>query len=465
MNRRRFLHTAVAAGMAGLLPSAVRADASPKVRERKDVAKLDPNGPELTAYRKAVTVMKQRSMKDNKDRIGWEAQARIHLDSCPHGNWFFFPWHRTYLWRFEEICRAACGNPDFALPYWDWTTHPSIPASFWGQDNVLIDNSRVVKQQEETDREFVGESIVHDILDTEDFIAFAGGATDKLRPERRVGGGLVEVTPHNYVHNFVGGNMGGFLSPLDPVFWLHHANVDRLWTVWGARHAEFQLDDPRFLNLEMAFFDTAGKEVKNKVKDVLNTATLGYRYPGQRTDQPPAPKLIEVVLAPAPGLSSEVEVKGVIRGDQPLAVPLPAAEPLQAQLAGIARAAKEKKTHTAVRLTIEVMKPPKDTNVAVRVFLNDDKANEKTPVKDNPHYVGTFMFFEHAGEGHGHRKDEGATIVLDAAPALRRLGDRFDAKAPLKVQLVVVPMQPGRKATEALTPGKVQISVIQAGDK
>jgi hypothetical protein len=307
--------------------------------------------------------------------------------------------------------------------------------------------------------------MVNDILDTEDFIALAGGATHELRPQRRVGGGLVEVTPHNYVHNFVGGIMGGFLSPLDPVFWLHHANVDRLWTEWVARHAEFQLNDDRFHNCELVFFDTAGKEVKNKVKDILSTPALGYRYTGQHADPPPPARPIQLVIAPADDLVSQVEVKGVIRGEQPLAVPLPSAEPLQAQLARIARTPKDGKTHAAARLTIEVMKPPKDRNIAVRVFLNDDKANEKTQTRDNPNYVGSFTFFEHTGAGHGHRKDEGVTIVLDAAHTLRRLGARFDAKAPLKVQLVVVPLQANRKVTETLVPGNVQMSVIRAGEK
>jgi tyrosinase len=48
--------------------------------------------------------------------------------------------------------------------------------------------------------------------------------------------GALEQTPHNDVHGLVGGPsgfMGAFdTAPLDPVFWLHHANIDRLWESW-----------------------------------------------------------------------------------------------------------------------------------------------------------------------------------------------------------------------------------------
>ena len=58
---------------------------------------------------------------------------------------------------------------------------------------------------------------------------------------------IPEAFMHNYIHGLVGGvifdpatslldplgTMGSFVSsPYDPVFWLHHANVDRLWAEW-----------------------------------------------------------------------------------------------------------------------------------------------------------------------------------------------------------------------------------------
>jgi tyrosinase len=41
-----------------------------------------------------------------------------------------------------------------------------------------------------------------------------------------------ESMPHNPVHNLIGNVMALMTSPVDPIFWLHHANVDRLWSAW-----------------------------------------------------------------------------------------------------------------------------------------------------------------------------------------------------------------------------------------
>ena len=41
---------------------------------------------------------------------------------------------------------------------------------------------------------------------------------------------------HNRVHRWVGGHMLGGASVNDPVFWLHHAFVDLLWSRWQKRH-------------------------------------------------------------------------------------------------------------------------------------------------------------------------------------------------------------------------------------
>ncbi len=48
--------------------------------------------------------------------------------------------------------------------------------------------------------------------------------------------GTLEATPHNNVHNIVGGLMGGTQSALDPIFMMHHCNIDRIWAVWNVNN-------------------------------------------------------------------------------------------------------------------------------------------------------------------------------------------------------------------------------------
>ena len=69
------------------------------------------------------------------DPRGWGYQAAVHgrtgaapvgvvWNECQHGSWHFLPWHRAYLYYFEEIVRAEVisqgGPADWALPYWNY---------------------------------------------------------------------------------------------------------------------------------------------------------------------------------------------------------------------------------------------------------------------------------------------------------------------------------------------------------
>src|SRR5262245_19941033 len=130
--RREFLRRAgagtlsvCAAAWAG--PPAAAA-AGGRVRTRRDIYTLDPDGPEIAAIRKGVAVMKSRKPDDP---TSWRYQANIHgtydaplrpgWATCQHGNYWFPPWHRMEVYFFERILRAASGDPELTLPYWNYS--------------------------------------------------------------------------------------------------------------------------------------------------------------------------------------------------------------------------------------------------------------------------------------------------------------------------------------------------------
>ena len=92
---------------------------------------------------------------------------------------------------------------------------------------------------------------------------------------------------HNRVHLWIGGNMAPMTSPNDPVFFLHHCFVDKLWADWqavqlernpeAAPHYAPERDGPPGHNLE----DRLAPWTR-KIKDVLSIAELGYTY--EQTD-------------------------------------------------------------------------------------------------------------------------------------------------------------------------------------
>ena len=239
LNRRKFIKGSAAAAALGVTASI--ASSHPKraeLRTRLNASKLPADHKVFEQYAEAVRKMHELPISDRRN---WRRQAIIHADHCAHDRRFFFPWHRHYIHQFELICAELVGDPSFALPYWDWTVNRgSIPdafyqlkplnvehwkddgkhqASAWGQINTS--GIRLLKK---------GVGLQDD--------ARRGGEFTNASIERKLSNRSFSTLtaeidrPHGIAHVVIGGHMADGLSPLDPIFWLHHSNVDRLWHQW-----------------------------------------------------------------------------------------------------------------------------------------------------------------------------------------------------------------------------------------
>jgi hypothetical protein len=103
--------------------------------------------------------------------------------------------------------------------------------------------------------------------------------------------GALEQTPHNDIHvalvgaNPVGRCQGGFMidpncAAFDPIFWLHHGDIDRLWNNWIASGGgRANPPDASWNSARFTFYDENGTEVTMTAADVVDTAgQLGYVY-------------------------------------------------------------------------------------------------------------------------------------------------------------------------------------------
>jgi tyrosinase len=210
----------IACGLPGI---AALAQAGPP--QRRSLGDLAPNDPTVEAWRDAV---RQMRAKPPADPLGWQGLASIHgtaagFNRCPHGNWYFLPWHRAYVLMYERLTRELTGFEEFALPYWDWTRDRQLPATFaqptWnGAPNPLFEASRAMGPTESLPDEIVGPGVIATIMGEVEFEIFGTSrptGQDSLDPAwlRRNGvQGTLEFTPHNNVHGIVGGLMGGSRS-------------------------------------------------------------------------------------------------------------------------------------------------------------------------------------------------------------------------------------------------------------
>lgn len=297
-------------------------------RVRRNVWELvaDPNDKTLEWYNRAIGAMKARPIADHRS---WRFQAAVHdydrqedplaqasdvlpsaadrarfWSQCQHNSWFFLPWHRMYLHHFEQIVAAevvALGGPaDWALPYWNFSRDAAsrkLPPLF--RNPTLSDgspNHLYVKQREPAcnqGEEFADAGDVDVSCLRSPIFASPkfGGTAGFGGPEtgfNHGGGpvGLLESTPHGTMHVEVGG-LTGWMSAfntagLDPIFWLHHANIDRLWEVWLRRSASHALPLSPFWRsgVRFSFRNVKGEAITMTCAEVLDTtaAPLQYSY-------------------------------------------------------------------------------------------------------------------------------------------------------------------------------------------
>lgn len=77
------------------------------------------------------------------------------------------------------------------------------------------------------------------------------------------------------------GTMAFNSSPNDPVFWLHHANVDRIWSRWMARHGDVYAPEEGAMvgqNLHDAMWPYHQIRIEATPAMTLNSRLIGYRY-------------------------------------------------------------------------------------------------------------------------------------------------------------------------------------------
>jgi tyrosinase len=331
---------------------------------------------------------------------------------CPHGNWWFYVWHRGYVGYFEQTIRALSGDDNFAMPYWDWTQHwdpdpsmsPQIPdgmfngvltptdkayerytgnlakftsciqpelkkywdtlsqaqraqldtrgykafdglwndvtgfteyyknvkfndgitgnqafATTWSARYLSRDNPKFdYKTKFNVNPEMIRAGLLAPLFNNSNaYLSFTSSKTPSHNspPGGRESFSTLEGFPHNKVHNYIGGagsidpgpygNMTNNLSPVDPIFFLHHSNMDRLWDVWtrkqqsiGQPYLPTGQDLKTFSQEPFLFYvDPKGNYIgPSSADNYLSTGVFDYDYePGSGE---------EVVGKPSPALAA-----------------------------------------------------------------------------------------------------------------------------------------------------------------
>lgn len=294
LTRRHFLATAGATAGLGLVgKSLFNIDKvlaqGPYVRP--NLAGLTLASPAITSYITGIQQMKNLDLTPPLpppyNPCGWTYQTAIHgttlagmnvaWNTCQHGTNYFWSWHRMYLYWFERIIRKLSGNASWALPYWDWQANPGLPSMFQNPpvgSPTLNVAARVAAMNN-------GTGTVPNLTPG------VNAALAQCLYEGATGADALIQSPHNILHVQVGGPFGLMsnilTAAMDPVFFVHHANCDRLWNIWLAQGMRCDpVTDPVWEAQTFTFFDENANQVTMTGCDVLRAAAqLNYTYQGE----------------------------------------------------------------------------------------------------------------------------------------------------------------------------------------
>ncbi|KAK6360997.1 hypothetical protein TWF730_007112 [Orbilia blumenaviensis] len=279
-----------------------------------------------------------------------DPRSNANTGYCTHSDVIFLPWHRPYLALFEQSLwsnaaavveeirqagRTDLANrynavlPNLRLPYWDWANDASVPSELGLMQTIQVETAR--------GQENIPNPLYSYRFQTRltEFTAPFNGMTETFRYPARSGNGYVSQGQafntamrnnagtfrnrvyalfgnsnfnsvgtrlsgrdslegvHDSVHGTIGasGHMG-FVdnAAFDPVFWLHHANMDRLFALWqginvggytlsGRSSGTYAIPNgtPENMQMQMPPFRATANSFHTPA-GVTNTEVFGYSY-------------------------------------------------------------------------------------------------------------------------------------------------------------------------------------------
>jgi tyrosinase len=462
----------------GTVPG-LKAVAQPLPR-RREINGLALNDPMVQTLRDGVRLLKARPA----GAPNWTDMSNIHgtfaggFNKCPHGNWYFLPWHRAYVLMYERMIRSVTGNNAFAMPYWDWAANRTVPLAFKnptynGQPNPLYVANR--NNNWSIPDIYVGPSVMANIFSQTNFEMFGSsrpaGQNNLNASWIKAQGvqGTLEHTPHNNIHNNLGGFMPNGNSPMDPIFQMHHGNIDRIWWRWNCM-GRVNTTDPLWRDMPFTnnYYNPNGTMRTYKPSELLSVAALGYSYGlcAQRLVQLPIRVLASARLAQIfrAGRAARAEVAGAQllrveedkRGAALEAVGAAAPRSLGNAIRNldpgrpVNQLTAAERTSQIVALVHE-LKPP-SPNVEVLVFAGTGELPETADPND-PSFVTSIGFF-----GTHHDRD-GVSASIDLTEHFRGLNVSADR---VHVRLLARPIGPteGGRVESTVADADVEVFIV-----
>jgi len=455
VSKRYGAHTSEGKAMLSIYVEAIK-----KMMDKSVIPETDPRSWMFQWYTHAVRPDRSKDAEIKKmykatDPHRAVAQAmwntcEAHFNSSREN--YFLPWHRLYLRFFEDVVRQVSGKPEFTLPYWDYTSsaYRALPEEFrkegdakWGPLFRTDRNAHANKGQPIDDWMMAGDVS----LDAMRSAVYGSTPSDAGFCAN------IDGTLHGNVHGNIGNSRGMGSVPwaaADPIFWLHHCNIDRIWASWN-RAGGKNPQDSKFLNETFTFANANAAAVKARVSEIVDGGGVEYDLYPERPEGSlafptggPTPVAAATTLQSGAGTrlgAKAVRVKlraGTGTGPSPVsAIDFGAVPPTAAVLLRLER------------LTAAGEVPGSfDVHLAAGAALD--------PTRNADSFIGSFNFFGAAGHQghHGSHGASGRTISFVLGSRQRAALESLGTTTP---DVLIVPK--GNSGAGQATLGRAQLII------
>lgn len=191
----------------------------------------------------------------------------------------FFPWHRRQILELEQAMQEEV-NAKISIPYWDWTVDNSVNDGLWDSDFMGGFDINGHPNEFPISRSLGNNSSLP--------TSSAVSNVQNINPGTQVppyynyyvdySAALENGKVHTGGHEWVGGTMVQRKSPADPIFYLHHGMVDKLWQDWIEDHG-FNSGDQMYTRTDMPRYDGTVSGISSvNPDDLLDSKSIGVFY-------------------------------------------------------------------------------------------------------------------------------------------------------------------------------------------
>jgi tyrosinase len=316
---------------------------------------IDPTDDQSNAYRPGTAAFNAKideiyGVNPTGEIAAWKQAALKCWSTCTHGSIYFLPWHRWYMYYFEEVLRSVLGVQSFMLPYWPYASNDSsslqLPAAFRIVVSPLYERNRGFGFASGTgggpqnvpmnSGGYMNYPNIDYFLSLATPPYFPADVTIFGEPGSAEWNelgytGRAEIQPHDNVHDAVGGLMGNVpTAAQDPIFFMHHCQIDHLWASWQS-YSDSTLEfasppgtenfptEQTWDSATWYFVNGSGALVTANAPSAVDYTALGYQY-DSLVPQPPSAPPVMMASADMPKASAKLGARELLASTEPVAV-------------------------------------------------------------------------------------------------------------------------------------------------